>query len=253
MDDYRQYMLDVARQIAAAKGDDIIELARIGGRDPRTAFRGGDWSGADFRGRDLRGFDFRDCRLTGARFQNALLADALFDDAIDVDLRGAIGAAARSPAEASTRAAPQRGVAHRSIKVGVLEALWTGLLATWTPQLVAAGAPLGPRGPVNIGVSADLQMLLAKGLTHDIDWAVAPLRLTAAYDEAGVIRSIRAVVNIDPKGTGDSPIFITLRDTDGIAEHLALTRNNPSAVCRFPALSGQFQAMSVTLSALRSQ
>jgi len=89
MSTYRDSMLGAARRIVEAQTDNIVELVRMAGLDPRKAFRGGSWRQCDFQHRDLRRFDFTDADLTGAKFEGALIAGAVFTGAIGVNLKKA--------------------------------------------------------------------------------------------------------------------------------------------------------------------
>lgn len=66
--------------IAAAKGASFVELARIAGLDPRSAFRGADLRDVDFQECDLDGFDFTHADLSGATFKGASLKGAIFSE-----------------------------------------------------------------------------------------------------------------------------------------------------------------------------
>lgn len=66
--------------IAAANGANFVELARIAGLEPSSAFRGADLRDVDFQGCDLNGFDFTGADLSGASFEGASLNGAIFKD-----------------------------------------------------------------------------------------------------------------------------------------------------------------------------
>lgn len=67
-------------EIAAADGATFVEIVKISGLDPASAFRGADLRGVDFAGSDLRGFDFTDANLREASFRGASLLGAVFDE-----------------------------------------------------------------------------------------------------------------------------------------------------------------------------
>lgn len=67
--------------LAAAEDATFVELARIAGLNPRSAFRGADLRGVDFGGCDLNGFDFTDADLSGASFGGASLNGSIMSTA----------------------------------------------------------------------------------------------------------------------------------------------------------------------------
>lgn len=69
---------DAVGKVLASEETNIIELVRIAGLDPITAFRSGNWQNCDFSGRDLRGFDFSFSDLRGAKFDGAWTRGAKF-------------------------------------------------------------------------------------------------------------------------------------------------------------------------------
>lgn len=61
------HWLDGVAKVLRAETDDLRELARIGGVDPRTAYVGTRLDGTDLRGQDLRGMVFSDLDLSRVR------------------------------------------------------------------------------------------------------------------------------------------------------------------------------------------
>lgn len=69
-----------ARQLQAVNSletDSFVDLARVGGLNPRSDFRDADLSGTDLRNLDLTAFDF-----TNARLDHALIAGAIFNKTV---------------------------------------------------------------------------------------------------------------------------------------------------------------------------
>ena len=58
------HWLDGVAKVLRANTDDLRELAKIGGVDPRTAYVGTKLDGTDLRGQDLRGMVFTDIDLS---------------------------------------------------------------------------------------------------------------------------------------------------------------------------------------------
>lgn len=71
----KDHWLTSVAKVLRADTDDLRELARIGGVDPRTAYIGTRMDGADLRGQDLRGMLFTDLDLTRTQFDKATLID----------------------------------------------------------------------------------------------------------------------------------------------------------------------------------
>ncbi|NJR65682.1 MAG: pentapeptide repeat-containing protein [Leptolyngbyaceae cyanobacterium CRU_2_3] len=73
--------------IMEAQTDDLVELARILGRDPQEYFRGGSFQRSDFSHKaNLNGIDLQGSDLRAANFSHSVLTDVNFEKA---DLRGA--------------------------------------------------------------------------------------------------------------------------------------------------------------------
>ena len=72
-------MFERVNKICGAETDDLRELCRIAGGDPKSFYVGSDFRHADLCGVDLRGFDLRNSDFTNARFDHNTRVDSQFD------------------------------------------------------------------------------------------------------------------------------------------------------------------------------
>lgn len=75
-------------ELADSQNSTFVDLVKIAGLDPETAFRSADLRGVDFIGCDLKGFDFTEADLSGASFRGASARGIILDRAI---LKGVVG------------------------------------------------------------------------------------------------------------------------------------------------------------------
>ena len=128
---------------------------------------------------------------------------------------------------------------------------WFGKLAAWSPLPAMADVPMAdvPRGgtlPTYGAVESDLQALFPKAvLEKELAWATGPLRVAAAYNENGGIRSLRAQVGVRSEGGGKMILDVT--DCEGHEIEFQLTSECPSDVRTGHELRGRLEDLSLCL------
>ena len=71
---------DRLRAVEAAETEDFVELTKIAGLDPATAFRDMNLAGINFSGQDLSGFNLSGSNLDGCQFDGAKITGAILDE-----------------------------------------------------------------------------------------------------------------------------------------------------------------------------
>ncbi len=123
---------------------------------------------------------------------------------------------------------------------------WLGRLSTWSQLPVVADVPLGQTLPTYAAVQSDLEALFPLAvLEQELAWATGPLRIAAAYDDVGGIRSMRVSVSVRSDGRGT--MFLDVADSEGHDIAFELTSERPFDGRSAPDLRGRLQDLSLRL------
>lgn len=197
--------------------------------------------------------DCAQCRLIVAEVRDAVATDLANPGRLDAAVARIAGAGPATDMPPLAEAIPPpSGFANRARGFGrvALERVEATLssLANWTPQAAVASAPLAEGRPTYAGAQSDLEALFPPDILRaDLDWAMGPLVVGAAYEATGTLRSIRASVGVR-HGEAGKPITLELFDRAGGRTVLTLSPDRPSDARNAPTINGAIEDLEFRLS-----